>query len=95
MGLYYSLSSDGVEISPPVVEGSTPGVEKSSPGVEGRTPGVELSSPGVEGLFHGFEGLTPGVGSNPVGTCSILGQIIPVPGQGGQQRRQLLIKSLE
>lgn len=53
------------------------------------------SSPGVESLFPAVEGLTPGVERNPVGACSILGQIIPVPGQGGQQRRPLLINSLE
>lgn len=53
------------------------------------------SSPGVESLFPAVEGLTPGVERNPVGACSILGQIIPVPGQGGQQRRPLLINSLD
>lgn len=56
---------------------------------------VKGSSPGVESLFPAVEGLTPGVGRNPVGACSILGQIIPVPGQGGQQRRPLLINSLD
>lgn len=56
---------------------------------------VNGTSPGVERLFPAVEGLIPGVGRNPVGACSILGQIIPVPGQGGQQRRPLLIKSLD
>lgn len=56
---------------------------------------VKGSSPGVESLFPAVEGLTPGVERNPVGACSILGQIIPVLGQGGQQRRPLLIKSLD
>lgn len=56
---------------------------------------VKGSSPGVESLFPAVEGLTPGVERNPVGACSILGQIIPVPGQGGQQRRLLLINSLD
>lgn len=56
---------------------------------------VKGSSPGVESLFPAVEGLTPGVERNPVGACSILGQIIPVLGQRGQQRRPLLINSLD